>query len=95
MKRLSISEVEAKMNSINKNWIVKGNFIQRKFLFDDFIYAFSFMTSVSLLAEKHNHHPNWENVYNEVIINLSTHDAGGLTEKDFNLALKIDQLIIR
>jgi 4a-hydroxytetrahydrobiopterin dehydratase len=95
MKRLSISEVEAKMNSINKNWIVKGNFIQRKFLFDDFIQAFSFMTSVSLLAEKHNHHPNWENVYNEVIINLGTHDAGGLTEKDFNLALKIDQLIIR
>jgi len=93
MKRLSISEVEAKMNSINKNWIVKGNFIQRKFLFDDFIQAFSFMTSVSLLAETHNHHPNWENVYNEVIINLSTHDAGGLTEKDFNLALKIDQLI--
>tara|TARA_Y100000385_G_scaffold22505_1_gene21876 strand:- start:93 stop:380 length:288 start_codon:yes stop_codon:yes gene_type:complete len=93
MKSLTISELEAKMNSINKNWSVNGNFIQRKFLFDDFIQAFSFMTSVSLLAEKHNHHPNWENVYNEVIINLSTHDAGGLTEKDFNLALKIDQLI--
>ena len=93
MKSLTISELEAKMNSINKNWSVNGNFIQRKFLFDDFIQAFSFMTSVSLLAEKNNHHPNWENVYNEVIINLSTHDAGGLTEKDFNLALKIDQLI--
>ena len=93
MKSLTISELEAKMNSINKNWSVNGNFIQRKFLFDDFIQAFSFMTSVSLLAEKHNHHPNWENVYNEVIINLSTHDAGGLTEKDFNLASKIDQLI--
>lgn len=93
MKSLTISELEAKMNSINKNWSVNGNFIQRKFLFDDFIQAFSFMTSVSLLAEKHNHHPNWENVYNEVIINLSTHDAGGLTEKDFILASKIDQLI--
>jgi 4a-hydroxytetrahydrobiopterin dehydratase len=93
MKSLTISEVEAKLKFLHKNWIIKENFIQRRFIFNDFIHAFSFMTSVSLIAENQNHHPNWENVYNEVIINLSTHDAGGLTEKDFNLALKIDQLI--
>jgi 4a-hydroxytetrahydrobiopterin dehydratase len=66
--------------------------IQRKFVFDDFIEAFSFMTSVAIIAEKQNHHPNWENVYNQVIVNLSTHDADGITEKDFKLAQKMDQL---
>ena len=50
------------------------------------------MTSVAFLAEKANHHPNWENVYNKVVINLSTHEADGLTERDFELAEKIDQL---
>ena len=95
MKRLTILEVEAKMKSIDRNWILKENLILRKFLFDDFKQAFSFMTSVSSIAEKHDHHPNWKNVYNKVEIRLFTHEANGLTERDFKLAKEIDQIIVR
>jgi len=60
--------------------------IVREFVFADFNEAFSFMTQVALAAEKLDHHPEWANVYNRVNIVLSTHDAGGLTERDFELA---------
>ena len=64
------------------------------FKFKDFVRAWGFMSQVAILAEKHNHHPNWSNVYNQVTIKLNTHDAGGLvTEKDHNLAKAIDQLM--
>ena len=95
MKRLTILEVEAKMKSIDRNWILKENLILREFLFDDFKQAFSFMTSVSSIAEKHDHHPNWKNVYNKGEIRLFTHEANGLTERDFKLAKEIDQIIVR
>ena len=65
------------------------------FKFSDFKQAFSFMTSVSSIAEKHDHHPNWKNVYNKVEIRLFTHEANGLTERDFKLAKEIDQIIVR
>jgi 4a-hydroxytetrahydrobiopterin dehydratase len=92
MKKLSITEIEDNLKSIHSEWVLMNEVIQRKFVFDDFIGAFSFMTSVAIIAEKQNHHPNWENVYNQVIVNLSTHDADGITEKDFKLAQKMDQL---
>lgn len=92
MKKLSITEIEDNLKRIHSEWILMNEVIQRKFVFDDFIEAFSFMTSVAIIAEKQNHHPNWENVYNQVIVNLSTHDADGITEKDFKLAQKMDQL---
>jgi 4a-hydroxytetrahydrobiopterin dehydratase len=92
MKKLSITEIEDNLKRIHSEWVLMNEVIQRKFVFDDFIGAFSFMTSVAIIAEKQNHHPNWENVYNQVIVNLSTHDADGITEKDFKLAQKMDQL---
>jgi 4a-hydroxytetrahydrobiopterin dehydratase len=61
--------------------------ISREFVFADFTQAFAFMTQVALAAEKRNHHPEWSNVYNTVSVTLTTHDAGGLTEKDIDLAL--------
>lgn len=67
--------------------------ITRQFKFKDFSEAFAFMTRVALLAEKAGHHPDWSNVYNKVSISLSTHDAGGLSEKDIALANKIDALL--
>lgn len=74
-------------------WIEKDNKLSKTFEFKDFIDAFSFMTKVAFLAEKHQHHPNWSNVYNTVKIELTTHDAGNIvTEKDKNLASEIDQL---
>lgn len=65
--------------------------IVREFVFPDFAQAFAFMTRVALEAEKRDHHPDWSNVYNRVTIALSTHDAGGLTERDFDLARAIDR----
>ena len=64
--------------------------IERSFKFSDFTAAFAFMSRVALYAEKHDHHPEWFNVYNRVDIKLTTHDAGGLTEKDLSLAELID-----
>lgn len=66
--------------------------IERKFIFKDFSEAFAFMTRVALLAEKHDHHPEWSNVYNRVSITLSTHDAGGLSVRDIKLAEAIDMI---
>jgi 4a-hydroxytetrahydrobiopterin dehydratase len=66
--------------------------IQREFNFADFGAAFGFMTRVALLAEKADHHPQWCNVYNRVRIVLTTHDAGGLSERDIKLAQEIDRL---
>ncbi len=67
--------------------------ITRTIKFTDFSEAFAFMTRVAMLAEQANHHPEWFNVYNTVTITLSTHDAGGLTMKDVELATRIDTLI--
>lgn len=64
--------------------------IRRKFAFTDFAEAFAFMTRVAILAEKADHHPEWSNVYNRVEILLTTHDAGGLSQRDVDLAQAID-----
>jgi 4a-hydroxytetrahydrobiopterin dehydratase len=64
--------------------------IHKKFVFKDFNEAFGFMTRVALLAEKLDHHPEWSNVYRNVEVTLSTHDAGGLTELDVKLAEAMD-----
>lgn len=66
--------------------------ITREFRFEDFSATFAFMTRVALAAEKAGHHPEWFNVYNRVRITLSTHDAGGLSRKDIELAERIDAL---
>ena len=73
-------------------WEIKSEEIQREFNFANFIEAFSFMTKVALLCEKYNHHPNWGNVYSKVIIRLSTHDLGGITNLDQTLALEINKV---
>ncbi|WP_375198123.1 4a-hydroxytetrahydrobiopterin dehydratase [Sphingobium sp.] len=67
--------------------------IRRLFTFADFVGAFGFMAKVALLAEKADHHPEWSNVYNRVDIILTTHDAGGLSRRDIDLATRIDALL--
>lgn len=75
-------------------WIEKNNKLFRSFEFKDFKEAFAFMTKVALVAEKMNHHPDWNNSYNKVDISLSSHDAGDtVTDKDRELAEKIDKLL--
>lgn len=74
-------------------WKEENNRLKKTYTFKDFQEAFAFMTRVAFLAEAHNHHPNWSNVYNMVIIELTTHDAGYVvTEKDRKLAEAIDKL---
>jgi 4a-hydroxytetrahydrobiopterin dehydratase len=71
-------------------WERRGDGIERRYVFADFPQAFAFMTRVALLAEKADHHPEWSNVWNRVDIRLTTHDAGGLSVRDFALAKAID-----
>jgi len=76
------------------SWKEENNALHRNFEFKDFSEAFAFMTRVALLAEKHDHHPEWKNVYNKVSIKLNTHSAGDIvTEKDCKLAAAIDKLL--
>lgn len=75
-------------------WEQKNNQLFRKFTFKNFSEAFAFMTRVALVAEKMDHHPDWNNVWNTVEIRLSTHDAGDvITEKDKKLAAAIDEIL--
>ncbi|WP_143959403.1 4a-hydroxytetrahydrobiopterin dehydratase [Litoribacter populi] len=74
-------------------WAEENNRLRKTFEFKDFQEAFAFMTRVAFLAEQHQHHPNWSNVYNKVDIELTTHDAGNtVTDKDRKLANAIDKL---
>ncbi|MFM8658477.1 MAG: 4a-hydroxytetrahydrobiopterin dehydratase, partial [Candidatus Nitrosotenuis sp.] len=75
------------------NWTIKNGKLHRELTFSDFTEAFSFMTKVALHAEKMNHHPEWFNVYNRVTIDLMTHDAGGITSNDVELAKFIESVI--
>jgi 4a-hydroxytetrahydrobiopterin dehydratase len=88
---LSQDEITSRLAQL-RNWKLDGIHISREFKFADFVSAFGFMTQVALEAEKLNHHPEWSNVYNKVIVKLSTHDAKGLTELDFRLAEKTDKI---
>ena len=77
----------------NPSWLIEDKSIKKEFKFDNFIEAFGFMSKVALLSEKMDHHPNWQNTYNKVKIELTTHDKGGITKNDFKLAESIDKLI--
>ena len=74
-------------------WKISDHKIEKKFTFNNFIEAFSFMTKVALLCEKYNHHPNWDNVYSLVNIHFTTHDLGGISNLDQTLASEINKLI--
>ena len=94
MARLTEAERAALATRLPKWSMVSGrDAIERRLEFRDFSEAWGFMSRVALLAEAHNHHPDWSNVWNRVRIELSTHDAGGLTDNDVKLAQAIDALL--
>ena len=86
-KVLSSDDLSKLINQEALDWkiIEDGKKIKKTFKFKSFIEAFSFMTKIAIYAEKKDHHPEWSNVYNKVEICLTTHDAGGITEKDVDL----------
>ena len=94
MQPIPSNQRDAALSSVPK-WSVQDgrDAIERTILFKDFNEAFGFMARVALLAEQQNHHPEWFNVWNKVHIVLTTHDAGGLSERDVVLAQAIDQLV--
>ncbi|MFT6658874.1 4a-hydroxytetrahydrobiopterin dehydratase [Maritalea sp.] len=94
MDLLHVDELKSALNNL-PDWveISARNGIARRFKFKNFVEAFGFMSRVALLAEKANHHPEWSNIYAEVDIFLTSHDAGGLTQKDVDLAIQIDKLL--
>ena len=89
--KLSEAEVAAALGQA-PGWSVRGGKLHRDFQFADFSEAFAFMTRCALAAEQMNHHPEWFNVWNKVAVDLSTHDAGGITQRDFELAARMNKV---
>ena len=91
-KKLSITDRNKALKKLKGSQLVKGrSAITKTFQFKDFNAAFSWMTAIALYAEKLDHHPEWFNVYNRVIVTLSTHDVGGISKLDIKLAKLIDK----
>ncbi|WP_269622515.1 4a-hydroxytetrahydrobiopterin dehydratase [Prochlorococcus marinus] len=90
-KLLSPEQIQSSIKEIPQ-WTLSGLKLNRKFKFKNFIEAFSFMTQVALICESYCHHPEWSNNYSVVEINLTTHDLGGISNLDFNLAKKINDI---
>jgi len=92
--RLSADEIRSKLASL-PDWSIAAEKLHREYRFASFVEAFGFMTSAALVAESMNHHPEWFNVYSTVRVDLSTHDAGGITQMDFDLAEKMEAIAAR
>ena len=90
--KLSNDDIAAALNDL-PGWTLANEKLRREFKFASFVEAFGFMTSAAIEAEKMNHHPKWFNIYNQVVVELTTHDAGGITKLDFELARKMDRLV--
>jgi 4a-hydroxytetrahydrobiopterin dehydratase len=90
-KKLTEAEVQERLSTV-QGWILQGGKLHRAFECKDFVAAFGNMTRVALVAEAMNHNPEWLNVWNKVVIDLNTHSVGGISELDFKLAVKIDEI---
>lgn len=90
--RLSDQEVEIQLAAC-PGWQLSSAKLYRRFDFSDFNAAFGFMARAALIAESLDHHPEWSNVYNRVEVSLTTHDAGGISELDFELAKRLSALV--
>lgn len=90
--KLSQEEARARLDEV-PGWSLLEGKLHRELQFSSFVEAFGFMTRLALIAEKQDHHPNWSNVYNRVVIDLSTHDVGGISGWDFRLAAAANKLL--
>ncbi|NIR48645.1 4a-hydroxytetrahydrobiopterin dehydratase [candidate division KSB1 bacterium] len=89
-KKLSDAEIQESLSELS-GWNVENGKLHKSFQFDSFVDAFAFMTKTALTAESMDHHPEWFNVYNKVTVDLSTHDLGGISTRDFELAKKMEE----
>jgi 4a-hydroxytetrahydrobiopterin dehydratase len=89
MKKMKKAEVAVLLKGL-PGWSVKSGKLHREYKFADFPHAFGMMATAAPAIEKMNHHPEWANVYNRVTVDLATHDAGGITQKDFDLAALLE-----
>lgn len=89
--KLTDEEIRGQLEGLS-GWTVENEKLHKEFQFDSFVDAFGFMARVALMAESMNHHPEWFNVYNRVKVDLATHDAGGISALDFELAKRVDAL---
>jgi 4a-hydroxytetrahydrobiopterin dehydratase len=90
-ERLSEDQIQAELKNLS-GWTIKDGKLHKDFVFDDFVDAFGFMSKASLHIERLNHHPEWFNVYNKLSVDLTTHDAGGITQNDVALAKVLNSL---
>jgi 4a-hydroxytetrahydrobiopterin dehydratase len=89
MNKLTDAEISAMLPQL-PGWTVAGGKLHREYKFADFTYAFGFMATAATAIERMNHHPEWFNVYNHVVVDLTTHDAGGISKLDFDLAALLE-----
>ncbi len=92
MMRLSSEKISEELKNL-PGWSVKDEKLHKDFEFESFNQAFGFMTRAAMEIEKMNHHPEWFNVYNRISVDLMTHDAGGITENDIQLAKILNSLL--
>jgi 4a-hydroxytetrahydrobiopterin dehydratase len=92
LTQLPHKEIEKHLKDLS-GWAVIEGKLHKEFIFDDFSQAFDFMTRAVSHIDKMNHHPEWFNVYNKVIVDLTTHDAGGITDNDIKLAKTLNSLL--
>ena len=89
--KLNDEELQAALLGL-KDWSLQNGKLHREYKFADFVHAFGFMATAAIAIEKRDHHPEWRNVYNRVTVDLTTHDAGGITKKDVALAQLLDSI---
>lgn len=92
--KLEPNEIAQRLAQLT-SWSIQAGKLHREYKFGNFVEAFGFMASAALVAERLDHHPEWFNVYSTVRVDLTTHDAGGITAKDFDLATAMEQLAAR
>jgi len=92
IEKMTPEQIQASLKELSA-WELKADKLHRELKFKNFVQAWGFMTQVAMVAEQANHHPEWFNVYNRVTIDLTTHEAGGISQRDVDLAKKIDQLL--
>lgn len=90
--KLTESEIQSALRGL-PGWSLAQGKLHREYKFADFVHAFGFMATAAIAIEKMNHHPEWSNVWNKVVVDLTTHDAGGISAKDIELAKLLDSLI--